>query len=444
MTSVAKYLPEDSETVTAIYEHWRKKGESEQRDMNTLGASAVGGPCERALWFSFRHCCRPSFPGRMHRLFDRGDMEEPRIVADLQAIGCTVHEADESTGKQFRVEALGGHLSGYMDGAILGVPEAPKTWHVLEAKTHKAKSWRKLQREGVKKAEPKHYAQCMIYMHLTGMKRALYVAVNKDTEELYTERVRYDAVEAEALIERARRVIFAQEPPPRISEKSDYFICRFCDAKDVCFGTTNPVLSVPSLSCRQCCHATPTMDGNAHWVCEKHKKGLSLNDQCRTLCEDHLVLPCILEPTVSPSDYGTDSEGYDYITFRDDVWGEWRHGRGAGAYNSGELRKLPLEILSNDMLQAAKETFDGTVPTSPDTILGRYLDEDTRLVWTGRFNAAEIGEVWRAAYGEALDDLEPIQITDQPTYAVAEYEGERIMLVDKTTKQVTIRDKGVR
>ena len=35
-----------------------------------------------------------------------------------------------------------------------------------------------------------------IYMSLTGMTRAMYLAVNKDTDELYSERVNADADEA--------------------------------------------------------------------------------------------------------------------------------------------------------------------------------------------------------------------------------------------------------
>lgn len=440
MASLKGVLPEESKTVFAIYEHWREKGESNQRPVRTLGASRVGRPCERALWYEFRHCCKPSFDGRMYRLFDRGDLEEPRVVADLRAIGCTVHEVDQATGEQFRVADLSGHLSGYLDGAVLGMPEASKTWHVLEIKTHNAKSFRKIASKGVKEAKPEHYAQCMIYMHLTGMTRALYVAVNKDTDELYTERIRYDATEAATLIERARHIIFANEPPPRISKRSDYYLCKMCDARDVCFGAAVAVLPVPSLSCRQCCHSTPTLNGVAHWTCEKHCKALSDTDQ-HAPCLDHLVLPGILEPLVSPSEFGTDDDGYGFIVFRDDTWGEWKHGRANGAYSSQELMKLPLQMLSNDMLQSAKELFAGTVPDGPDTLTRDYLPEETRLVWTGRLNAAVISEAWRSAYGEALEDQQPIRQLKQPTYMAVEYPGQRVIFADSMSKQAEIRDK---
>ena len=43
-----------------------------------------------------------------------------------------------------------------------------------------------------------------IYMHLLGLKRALYLAKNKNTDELYSERIKYDKAEAERLLLKAR------------------------------------------------------------------------------------------------------------------------------------------------------------------------------------------------------------------------------------------------
>ena len=60
-----------------------------------------------------------------------------------------------------------------------------------------------------------------IYMHLTGLTRAMYVAVCKDTDDLHIERVRADGDAAERLLAKAGRVIHAARPPARISEDPD-------------------------------------------------------------------------------------------------------------------------------------------------------------------------------------------------------------------------------
>ena len=157
MTDLTQYIPEQSKTVAAIFAHHKKTGDAEPV-RGYLGASIIGHHCERYLWYCFRQCCKPDFSGRMYRLFETGDLEEPRFIRELRAIGCTVHDTDEN-GEQFEVSAFGGHFSGHMDGCALGIPEAPKTWHVLEFKTHNAKSFRGLVKKGVKESKPQHYAQ---------------------------------------------------------------------------------------------------------------------------------------------------------------------------------------------------------------------------------------------------------------------------------------------
>ena len=126
-------------------------------------------------------------------------------MRNLRRIGATVLEVDPETGRQWRVEAHGGHFGGSLDGVALGLLEAPKTWHVLEFKTHSLKSFRELVAKGVAEAKPQHWAQMQIYMHLTGLTRAMYLAVCKDTDDLHVERVRADADAAERLLAKAAR-----------------------------------------------------------------------------------------------------------------------------------------------------------------------------------------------------------------------------------------------
>ena len=70
-------------------------------------------------------------------------------MRNLRATGATVLEVDPETGRQWRVEAHGGHFGGSLDAVAIGLREAPKTWHVVEFKTHSAKSFRDLVAKGV-------------------------------------------------------------------------------------------------------------------------------------------------------------------------------------------------------------------------------------------------------------------------------------------------------
>ena len=86
-----------------------------------LGASQVGKSCERALWYDFRWTTPARFPGRILRLFETGQLEEARIVRNLRRIGATVLEVDPETGRQWRVEAHGGHFGGSLDAVALNL-----------------------------------------------------------------------------------------------------------------------------------------------------------------------------------------------------------------------------------------------------------------------------------------------------------------------------------
>ena len=93
-------------TLTAIYSAYEARQGDGFREH--LGASLIGKPCSRALWFDFRWVTASRFSGRILRLFETGQREEDRIVANLRSTGATVLEVDPETGRQFRVEAHGG------------------------------------------------------------------------------------------------------------------------------------------------------------------------------------------------------------------------------------------------------------------------------------------------------------------------------------------------
>ena len=66
-------------TLTAIYAAYENLQGDGFREH--LGASLIGKPCGRALWFDFRWVTPSRFSGRMLRLFETGQREEDRIVA---------------------------------------------------------------------------------------------------------------------------------------------------------------------------------------------------------------------------------------------------------------------------------------------------------------------------------------------------------------------------
>lgn len=318
-------------TVQAIFESRERVADDGHRPH--LGASILGRKCERRLWYTFRWVKRERFPGRLLRLFERGQMEEQRWFADLRRIGVQVHDT-EPGGAQWRVTAVGGHVGGSMDAALVGLPEAPKTWHVGEVKTHNAKSFADVEKKGVRASKPEHYAQMQLYMHLTGMTRALYMATNKDTDDLFTERVEYDREEAERLMARAERIVTAAEPPARISADPSWYECKLCHLAPVCHGA-----ELPEVSCRSCAHSTPEPQGDARWSCAKVCSDPNISsiplDFQRTGCAGHRYIPVFLERVGMQVDVRGDD-----VVYRTPEGETFVNGTGAGALTSHELRAL--------------------------------------------------------------------------------------------------------
>jgi len=293
----------------AIFAYYKAKyGAEAQRPY--LGASAIGKPCLRQHWYSFRWSKPAQFSGRLYRVFQSGHLQEPRVYADLSSIGCTVYQINPTTGKQwsFTEPATGHHFQGNADGIITGLPQAPKSPHLLEIKTASDKMFKEMQKIGVKRAKPEHYAQMQIYMKWSidefgadGCQRALYFVVNKDNDDIYTERIEFDKCEAQAIIAKAMAVITSVEPPVGVSTDPTWFECKFCDYQAICHGT-----DVPAPTCRSCVHATPEMDGQARWSCASHSKNLTQDEQ-RKGCDKHQYIPILLAKTASPVDLTPDN-----------------------------------------------------------------------------------------------------------------------------------------
>jgi hypothetical protein len=332
------------QTVTAMRTWWEQKlGRVSRR----LGASQIGRECEAQLWYGFRWASKgEGFDGRMLRLFDRGHREEAVFIAELRGIGAQVHDLNPQTGEQYEFTACGGHFVAKIDGAALNLPGAPKTWHVVGFKTANNKSFSDTKKKGVKDAKPEHYAQNQVEMRLADLTRTLYLMVNKDTDEVYGERIREDKAAQDALMAKAERVIFSAEPGPGISKDPAFFKCKMCPAAAVCHGQ-----QLAEVSCRTCLHATPEKDGDGRWSCAKRGiASLNLADQ-QAACCDHLFIPALV--TYGALEDASEAEGW--VQYKTPDGFVFRNGpRAVGSYSSKELNALSLAALRSPELQAIR------------------------------------------------------------------------------------------
>lgn len=313
------------ETVTLTERAIRSAQEAAQvaEHRTYLGASVIGDECSRKLWYAFRWAHEPErFDGRKLSIFTSGHLWEDRLVGLLQGAGLEVDAIDPTTGEQFAIRFAGGHAGGHTDGKARGVPDAPKTVHVLECKSHNDKSFKELKRLRVKAAKPAHYAQMQTYMHHQGLERALYVAVNKNDDDLYIERVEYDPAYAHQLVAKAERIVQAEAAPPRAFEDPASKLawgCSYCPAKGLCHDG-----HFAERNCRTCLHSTPVMDGEGRWRCERWNRVLTADDQ-RAGCPKHLFLPDLVPGDQIDADEETETVAY-LLTRGDFANSEWADG----------------------------------------------------------------------------------------------------------------------
>jgi hypothetical protein len=283
-----------------------------------IGPSSLGKPCLRQSWYAFRWTGDRDVDGRVLRLFDRGHEEEHRIArwltaagaqlqqyserlvlntetrktatlpwdavipenwVDLSNDGLAVRAADEAGMlKQWSFSILEGNYRGHTDGKVNlqqvnGMTDSVLAmcpgWGLLECKTHNTKSFVYLRGRGVTSAKPEHFMQMQAYMHELGLDWALYVAVNKNDDDLYFEVVRAKPHIGAALRDKAKQVI-AGVPPQRIRSDPSWFECKWCPASDYCHhGKELPH------NCRMCGMGEARPEGA--WYCNHYKAEIPPN-----------------------------------------------------------------------------------------------------------------------------------------------------------------------
>lgn len=312
--------PPPQPTVDAIWAaREREAAERPAYEGYGIGASQLGRPCDRELWYGLRWISHPEeMTGRKLRIFERGDIEEDRIIADLRRAGLAVEDVDPATGKQWRFARANGFIRGKADGIATGVLEAPKARHVVEIKSLKASDWRAIVKHGLAKAKPEHWTQLHEGMAGLGIDRGLYVGTNKDTEEILTERIRLDPEEAARQEARALRILDDHGTPPRVADDPSSFACRFCRHKAVCHEG-----AMARRSCRSCIHWTFTRDGMGH--CERFDEPRQPDRQrLGEHCPAHLFLPALV-----PGEQIDADETLETITYRMPDGSTWIDGEEA-------------------------------------------------------------------------------------------------------------------
>ena len=370
---MAKMPPPKDLTLLAIDAAIEKK-ENAERKRAYLGMSGAGHPCRRKLWYDYRWAEGAKFDAHTLRRFQDGHLGEDIMADRLKMLpSIELYTVDYDTGRQFEAKDISGHFLGHMDGAISGLIQWKQgDWGVWEHKQVEEKKYNKLIKLVEERGEQfalaawdwTYYIQGVLYMHYSKMTRH-YLTVSTPGGRLYTsattEFLQPEKDEALSTIERARKIIEADEPPNRVSEKPDYFQCGWCDYKEMCHE-----VKAPKMSCRTCAHSTPVVsdeETEGRWTCSMHEKELSRTAQ-RKGCADHVFIPATINLPVSEGSDSDNFVGYELPSGR--VIFNSNHD-GSQCYNSEQMAALDtLLLLDDENLQEILTTFNGEIGIPAD------------------------------------------------------------------------------
>jgi len=359
MADIRQHVDRPDPTLLAVDEQMEARQQSRFRPY--LGMSAIGGPCDRRLWLEFRWADKPRFEARTLYMFDDGHRTEDLMAARLRMVpGITLHTVDPSTGRQFGVSDFGGHFRGHMDGAILGLLQAPKTWHVWEHKTSGEKVYKRLiaakknhgEKNALKKWNEQYYAQAVLYMHYTGMTRHYLTCSTPGGRETISVRTDADPAHAKRLIKRAERIIFSPSIPDCVSDDPSWWQCRFCPFNGKqCHGT-----KAAQVNNRTSVHAEPRPDGT--WYHKGRDQVMSLTEQAKQ-SDDHLMHPDLI-PYAKPIE--ADETGKVWIKYDNGLLNHINGSKGGkNCYTSAEIAAAENPLPLDDEAEMLRIEFGGSV-----------------------------------------------------------------------------------
>lgn len=263
-----------------------------------VSPSSLGDECVARLWLKFRWTARAQKPGRINRLFNRGGGREDYFTALLRRDGWEVRDyaqrlvwkqdtntylavdweapipanfqdvhqepfhiseckrRDKWMLKQWRMVQFNGHVSGYSDGRARHPVYTDGQWIGVEYKTYNTKRFVETASKGVKAVDYEYYVQVVTYLKEFDLPWCLFLAENKNDDDIYPEVILRDDATAEHRMKIAHTVITSPTMPAKFAQSPAHHVCKFCDWVDVCHNG-----KAPEINCRSCRFAEATEGG---------------------------------------------------------------------------------------------------------------------------------------------------------------------------------------
>jgi hypothetical protein len=244
-------IPEQDDPTLLAMKQAAKVDGNKQKKRNYLGASLIGNPCSRQIWYQYMGYQQEPFEAETLWNFEDGHRIEDITAMRLRRVhGITLYTHDDS-GNQYGFSDFDGKFKGHCDGVIVGLLQAPKTAHVWENKCSAEKKFNEFvsvkakfgEKLTLKNWNENYYAQAQLYMHYLKLDRHYTTVAKAGGRDYASCRTEYDPEYAEQIRDKAFKIINSKEPPPKINENPDFYICKFCSFREICHDKkdTSPI-----------------------------------------------------------------------------------------------------------------------------------------------------------------------------------------------------------
>lgn len=261
-----------------------------------LGASQIGEPCHRKLFYNFRNACARNIPAQGLRAIEDGFTQEKVMAERLRMIPQIKLYTENENNEQIGFEMLG-FLKGHIDGMILNPIDGSQTeYEIWEHKSCNQTKWNKLKKLIEEKGEKQalqiwdkiYFEQALIYMKAFDKKRhSMTVSTPGGRDYLYC-RTEYNNEIAENIIDKARAIIFDNfNIPAKLSENREFFQCKFCEFSAICHDG-----DFPDVNCSTCRYRDADLKSKK-FRCLYKDKDLK-NETLSIPCDKHIYNPALI------------------------------------------------------------------------------------------------------------------------------------------------------
>lgn len=268
-----------------------------EKPRHYLGASQIGTPCWRKLFYSFRGACTREISAKGIRAIEDGFLQEKVMAERLRMVPGIQLYTEDAEGNQINFSLLGGFFRGSVDGMILNPLEGSATefeiWEHKSVNETKFNELNKLIHEkGEKKAleewDEIYYDQAIIYMDSFQKKRHFLTVTTPGGRDYTSCRTEASITKANTIKDKAQSIIFDNWTiPSRISEKREYYLCGWCEFKGICHDG-----DIPDVNCKTCRYRDCDMQ-SGEFVCLFTQKVIE-DSLLMTGCKSHVYNPALV------------------------------------------------------------------------------------------------------------------------------------------------------